>query len=48
MTKIIVIFVEKYLHDYKNSHIFVVKDWQNQAEGEGRKAEGVILLCREP
>jgi hypothetical protein len=26
MTKKIVTFLEKYLHDYKNSHIFVVKD----------------------
>jgi hypothetical protein len=25
-TKIIVIFIEKYLRDYKNSHIFVLKD----------------------
>lgn len=26
MTKIIVIFIEKYLRDYNNSHIFVAKD----------------------
>jgi hypothetical protein len=26
MTKNIVIFIEKYLHDYKNSHIFAEKD----------------------
>ena len=26
MTKIVVIFIEKYLHDYINSHIFVSKD----------------------
>jgi hypothetical protein len=26
LTRKIVIFIEKYLHDYKNSHIFVVKD----------------------
>jgi hypothetical protein len=48
MTKIIVIFIEKYLRDYKNSHIFVMKDWQKQAEGEGRKAEGIFSLCRAP
>jgi hypothetical protein len=24
MTKIIVIFIKKYLHDYKNSHSFVI------------------------
>jgi hypothetical protein len=48
MTKIIVIFLIKYLRDYKNSHIFAMKDWQKQAEGEGRKAERVILLCRAP
>jgi hypothetical protein len=28
MTRKIVIFHAKYLDDYKNSHIFVVKDWQ--------------------
>jgi hypothetical protein len=26
MPKIIVIFIKKNLHDYNNSHIFVVKD----------------------
>jgi hypothetical protein len=26
LTKKIVIFIKKYLRDYKNSHIFVVKD----------------------
>jgi hypothetical protein len=26
MTKKIVIYIEKYLRDYKNSHIFAVKD----------------------
>jgi hypothetical protein len=31
-TKKIVIFIEKYLRDYENSHIFVMKDdeeWRN-------------------
>jgi hypothetical protein len=32
MTKIVVIFIEKYLCDYKNSHIFVLKDWQKTAQ----------------
>jgi hypothetical protein len=32
MTKLIVIFIEKYLHDYKNSHIFVMKDWHKKVK----------------
>lgn len=30
MTKIIVIFIAKYLRDYKNSHIFVLKGAERQ------------------
>jgi hypothetical protein len=33
MTKKIVIFIAKYLYDYKNSHIFVLKE--NQANNPG-------------
>jgi len=31
MTRKIVIFIAKYLRDYKNSHIFVGKDWRRTA-----------------
>ena len=48
MTKMIVIFLVKYLHDYKNSHIFVLKDWQKQAEDKGRRAEGIFSVSRAP
>jgi hypothetical protein len=33
MTKKIVIFIQKYLHDYKNSHIFVLKDDEERHNG---------------
>jgi hypothetical protein len=32
-TKKIVLFIEKYLHDYKNSHIFVMKDDKKRRNG---------------
>ncbi len=39
LTKIIVIFILKYLRDYNNSHIFVLKDWQEKEKG--RIGDGV-------
>ena len=50
MTKKIVIFIAKYLRDYKNSHIFVVEGLTEKANGKRYQdcAKGNISACRTP